>query len=799
MRRSRLKIQSFIYGLRRDSALDEERLLSARTLTNYAIDYSDGRLKVRKGYSRWNSTILAATATQLFWFADLNGNEHLLGILDGDLTSGLWYDILESGAHVKFDTQIATARQPIVQVKNRVFYGTDSGGATASLMWADDASLGTGDSYRVGIIRPSQPLGVTTGASAGHTPVPDPGVKIVLNPTTQRKWGIPFTISTKTVMAGVTVSMQRFEDRTDLSGSVKVQIETDNGGEPSGTIVDSDATGPWLGVEKVKFNSFADEIFPFYNRIELEPADYWIVLEGDTAYYNHYLNASLVTDFHVGLGVEDSPGAFTYGKVQVYDNGTDTWSEDDAEAVFSLNTLTASVIYDYVHTYFNSTYGSESRPSDAARVEATTSAPATTISPIGTLDGQVDKYKLYRRTVPLIDSPEDDITDAYDLVAEVAIDQAIVDSLEDGFLGAELQTQDHYTYDETDDTGGTIRTAALVPAISVLWKGRVFFVEADDNILHFSKKLEEDGATGLTGDSIYDYFPLENRLEVNYPSDIIALVPLSADDLAIYFKNTSVWVLRGTDDVLNPPADMVLRQIATDVGLIAPAAVDSLRGRHVFLSRKGLYDFRGIPGQEYLSAGIQTILDDIGDSYLDDSIIVAQGDSIWLAVDENEDGFLENVYILDIQRRIPTWRLYNYGVNINDMVVRNTGSEYRTLLAADADNNYILQLEDGNTDNGSAIVSELETQDLIAPNLATIFEISIDAYYPNVPPVYEIEITDALGEVHRFEMAPLSTDDIAGHKAYPIVTSAVGARVKIIQRTVNQNHLRSIDVGIVER
>ncbi len=170
----------------------------------------------------------------------------------------------------------------------------------------------------------------------------------------------------------------------------------------------------------------------------------------------------------------------------------------------------------------------------------------------------------------------------------------------------------------------------------------------------------------------------------------------------MYFRNTSIWVIRGSDDVLNPPADIVLRQAVTDVGLIAPAAVDSLRSRHVFVARKGIYTFSGTSSIEYLSNGIQTILDAIADSSLDDSVVVALGDSVWIAVDEDEtaDGKLNNIYILDIQRQPATWRLYNYGISIFDLVLRKTGTEYKTLLAADADNAYILKLEDGNDDNG---------------------------------------------------------------------------------------------------
>jgi len=333
------------------------------------------------------------------------------------------------------------------------------------------------------------------------------------------------------------------------------------------------------------------------------------------------------------------------------------------------------------------------------------------------------------------------------------------------------------------------------------WKSRIWFAEANDNNLYFSKILEKDGRTGLTGDSIPDFYPLENKLEINETSDIIALVPLSADELAVYFRNKSIWVIRGSDDVLNPPADIVLRQVVTDVGLIAPAAVDSLRSRHVFVARKGVYTFSGTSAIEYLSGGIQTILDEIADSSLDDSVVVALGDSVWIAVDEDEtgDGKLNNIYILDIQRQPATWRHYNYDVHFTDLVVRKTGTEYKTLLAADADNAYVLKLEDGNDDNGQAIVAVAETQDLIAPNLATIFEVQIDAYYPNVAPLYEGIVKDARNETHDFEIAPFAIDDLAGHKSGIIIPSAIGARVKITQRTVNQNHLRAIDIGYVEQ
>ena len=576
-----------------------------------------------------------------------------------------------------------------------------------------------------------------------------------------------------------------------VSGAIRVSIYTGLG-EPT-TLV-TGAITDWLEITQFTTGIYTYQHLFFPDKVTLSSGTtYWMQIESDADYKSNYH----VTAFYVAFSY--TTGA-TPGTSLRY---AGAWfNENNAYMTnFALGGLNPDNQYDYKLTFFNDTYKSESRPSpSSARIRPTLATNRVSVSTPASGDGQVDFVAIYRRNIGTDWTITDDlITSDYKYVGKVVSGQVFSDGIATGAEGAELRSEDHYLYDDTADEGEGVRVAALLPAVMTYWKGRIWFCEANSNVLYMSKKHEEDGSMGLTGDSAPDYFPLDNKLEINETADIIALVPLSADELVVYFRNTSVWVLRGTDEVLNPPSDIVLRQVSTDMGLIAPPAVASIRSRHVFLTRNGLYDFKGVPGTDFLSGGIQTILDDIGDSYLDDSILVSHGDSIWLAVDEDEDGFLENIYILDIQRRIPTWRLYNYGVNINDMVVRNTGSEYRTLLAADADNNYILQLEDGSTDNGEAIVAELETQDLVVPNLATIFEVSIDAYYPNVAPIYEGEVIDALNESHAFEMSPISADDIAGHKAYPIVTSAVGARVKVIQRTVNQNHLRAIDVGYVER
>ena len=802
MRRNNLRIGNFSRGMIRDSATDEERLLSLRTMKNYFIDYTDGRCKVRKGYTRWNDTALGATARQIFWFGDLSQNEHLLGIIDGSAFTGRWFKIAESGAHTALTTETCTARRPVIQVGNRVFFGTDGDGADIGFRWTDNAGIVAGTSNRVGIARPGTGTYVSTSSAVGHT---DTATNLVtMTTTTRRKLAIQYDVGAADLEIDamyVSVAMEGAAGKAaEVPGAWTCRIFTDNGGEPSTTFVDDSAIS-----DPVNVFTFDLEPDPALKRFLFQdvltlPANttVWFELSGDANYYDNF-EAVVPVLFDGKVGTEGTAPGHDFGPLLVFDNGASTWGAEPGgrEAVFSLSGIDSDKAYGHVLTFYESTYGIESRPSVEDRSTITAGENFAVSTPSS---ADADKVRIYRRQMDDITDNNAEITDKYKFVGEVDDGDSFTDFKSTENLGAVLQTEDHYRFDETDDGDDAIRAAALLPAVAVYWKSRIWFAEANDNKLYFSKILEQDGATGLTADSIPDFYPLDNKLEFDEVSDIIALVALSADELAVYFRNTSVWILRGADDVLNPPADIVRRRPVTDVGLVAPIGVDSLRSRHVFLARKGVYSFAGTSAIEYLSGGVQTILDEIADTSLDDSVVVTLGDSVWIAVDEDEtaDGILNNIYILDIQRQPATWRLYSYDVSLYDMVVRKTGTEYKTLLAADAENNFILQLENGNDDNGSAIVAEAETQDLIAPNLSTIFEISIDAFYPNTPPLYEGEVTDGLGETHSFELSPSAINDLAGHKAYPIIASAIGSRVKLTQRTVNQNHLRAFDIGYVE-
>lgn len=807
--RKQLSIDNFGIGLNRDGAMSRDKMQSLRVMKNYKIIYTDGRLQMRPGYERWNDTELDTPATQLFWFADLEGNENLLGI-QGDIKQ--WNAIKESGAHVVLDGFIATARRPITQFGGRVFYGANNVGTGAPWRWTDNDSIdGAGPySYRAGIKKPTESPNMylvgAQGAGLGGGPL---SWDLVINTTTRRKVAMEITVTTRQLKVKVvTVSMAKVG--SGGTGSVRVKIYTDDGGEPSSTLVDDNAVSAWQLVRNfAAVNGNNEIIFPFSDSFYLEAeTKYWIELEGDTAYYSTFNGVAGDTAFYAVVLSRLIPPVspdYAYGPSLEWNANTSTWNENVLnEGIFRIGYLEKDKYYDYVFTYYNSTHGIESRKSPYARIQATEWKDIRFGGYVYSLDNnQVDKIRIYRRKLADgedADNVDDDVADPYKFVAEIdhGVPIAFSDSIPTTYLGAELQTDDHFCIDDVSDDEGEIRQTALVPHVAVLWKGRIWFVEEDGNILYMSKKLEEDGATGLTGGLIPDFFPLDNQLEIASSSKILALRVLPADQLAIY-TNTNIWVISGADDNRNPPSDMSPKKMIADIGIVAPAALGSTKNQQVFLAREGLYAYKGTLSREYLSANVQSIFDDIEDQYIDDSIIATLGDEVWLLVDADNDGSLESIYILDLQRKPVTWRVYDYGVNLNDIVARTTGTEYKTLLAADADNNYVLQLDSGTDDNGVPIVAELETQDIRIPKKASVYMVELDAYYPNVPSVYEITVRDHVGLEKSYMIQPNGADDIAGHRTGCLLSATPTMRIKIVQRSVNEDQLLGFKIGYVTK
>lgn len=800
--RKQLSIDNFGLGLNRDGAMSRDKMQSLRVMKNYKIIYTDGRLQIRPGYERWNDTELDTPATQLFWFADLEGNENLLGI-QGDTKQ--WNAIKESGAHVLLDGFIATARRPIAQFAGRVFYGANDVGTGAAWRWTDNDSLDGGVapySFRAGIKKPTDIAEVAAVTGEGNIigviyPGAGTSSKWDITNTNRQKIAAQFSVATTQKVWGIDILWMWYVVAAK-TGMIRFSIRVDDGGEP-GDLVDNDSIGSWLPVKSGTVGSYVESYVSLQDSVELiGGTDYWLVIEASDDYYSNY-NAGGAAEswFFVAFGysVAGASDALRW-------DGSN-WIVSTAKLGFTVGGLSDDTYFDYCLTYYNSTYGIESRRGDASqRIKRNTfvrnAITVTFTEPTSVL--QADQVRIYRREIGSDpDIAESAITDTYKLVASVDKDTSPVrDNHDSTTLGGILQTDNHYCVDDVSDGDDDIRQTALVPYIAVLWKGRIWFVEEDGNILHFSKKLEEDGATGLPGDLIPDFFPLDNQLEIASSSKILALRILPADELAVY-TNSDIWVVSGADDNRNPPADMSPKKMIADIGIVAPAALGFTKNQQVFLAREGLYAYKGTLSREYLSANIQSIFDDIEDQYIDDSIIATLGDEVWLLVDDDNDGNLESIYILDLQRKPVTWRVYDYGVNLNDIVARTTGTEYKTLLAADADNNYVLQLDTGTDDNGVPIVAELETQDIRIPKKASVYMVELDAYYPNVPSVYEITVRDHVGLEKSYMIQPNGADDIAGHRTGCLLSATPTMRIKIVQRSVNEDQLLGFKIGYVTK
>jgi hypothetical protein len=804
----RLDLGNFSLGQRADAALRDDGIFSLRRMVNYDIIYDTGRLKVRYGYERWNSIELPAVCTQLYQFIDLEGNEHFLGILDtSEIEDGVgfdqWYVVKEDADAVVLRAQGATARKAIITYGKRCFFATNQ-----AFWWTDHDLIIGGDpkSDRVGILDPTYaPVAeAVTGegniVGAVYDGEGDPGDAWDINATSRQKASAQFQVSATQTVGHINL-MWLWYDTGSHTGEFRVGIYQDDEGAIGDLVDEYNSVSTWKSIKQGDQATFTEHTVEFQGKFELEPStDYWLVIEGSTNYMANYI-ATGPAYFFIGFGyVTVADGALAW-------NGS-AWTAITKKVAFTIGGIADDDSYfTYVYTYYNSTYGSESRPSEPSeRISRNTFVQnAIEITFTASTYDQVDKVRLYRRNIGTDpDVAESTITALYYLVQEFSESvTSIRDISSGGDLGGVLQTEDHYTYDFYDLDPGSERPAALLPYTIIEWKGRIWFAEEDGNSLYFSKVLEQDGATGLTGDNIPDFFPLENRLEMPVPSGIIGLGKLPGNILAVYFQDESVWTVQGGDQPLNPPPDFSYRELLPNNGLFAVGTLGSVAGGNIFLSREGLYRM-SLVATEYLSETNQTILDAIDSPQLANSVLTVNGNEIWLLIDTDSDDDLDTILILDLQRDLPTrqlrdraWREYKYDVTLNDIVVRKQGDTYRGVMAADAENNYILSLNTGYLDNLFPIPVEGETHDLEVPGLVGVTGVSIRANYIDVVSSYDITITDGVDEPRRFSIMPSAQDDLRGHRAGVRVIRPNFVRVKWESSHVRRDEIRGITIDYI--
>uniref|UniRef100_A0A6M3K4F2 Uncharacterized protein n=1 Tax=viral metagenome TaxID=1070528 RepID=A0A6M3K4F2_9ZZZZ len=800
-------IGNFVLGMRRDGALTQEEtrdeeaggtpyiLHSLKTLENYDINFVDGSIYPRAGYERFNPDVLPVEnggVEQIFYHTNLRRDRDDIFVVANER----WYRVMptEGSPHEMLIDEAVTVdngyKKPMIVWGDRIFFATDSG-----WYWTDEDRVYDGTKYyQAGLPKPSEPPTITETDTIGYTD--DAGeVEIVLDDDAHRKITYKMTLSSQAQFDVVNIKL--IKTVLEPNANLRVSIYTDNEGEPSTTLADPDAQSQWVSTFFVNVASSYVQ-FLMGKQLNLSPATYWIVLEGDTNYYNRYTLTGELS--YVSILKKTAGGTPSNYSIMVYNWGSKTWGTyANSIAIFYLGSLISTRLYDYVYTYLNSTYGVESRPSDHYRMSVSANYKMAYIVIPAISDqvdeDQVDKIRIYRRLLDAgleSNATDDDITSTYRLVAEIDYGDSYNDCVSESGLGADLQTQDHYRITEADDTSNN-RRDAIIPACACIWKGRIWVVPVNSNTLYFSKKLEEDGATGLTGDPIPDYFPLTNKLEIQEEAAILAIKPLANDQMAIYFRNGPVYVLWGMDEVLNPPVDYSYRPMVYNIGLTSSWGVCDFRGEHIYLSRHGLYAYSGGPVPRYLSQNIQSILNDISDDNLAKSVLVARGEEIWLLIDEDDDGYKDTIYILDLQKSIASWRRYSYGVNISDLFVKALSSSSRDVIAIDNSNYYVMELETGTTDNGKPITSFLETHKNDV-DMAFIHGVRVSGFYSDgdVPSSYDILITDHTGYGTRIQLNPASSMDDRGHYSGVRIKTYGAFELELEQLSVKPTNLRKI-------
>lgn len=810
-----LKLANFSLGQSRDGALREKKFWSLRDMVNVDIIYTDGRMRVRKGSARWNEDELPAEPTQLFWWVDDDQHEHLF-VLCSDLVDR-WYEAKAVGAHQMIIDELATAWCIAQPVGNRLILGTDH-----NLFWTDHDALTGGPpyAYRLGIKKPTVPFAqvpvTTEGNWNGVTPI-----LIVFQPLTIRKMAARFTPAVTQRVSSFLIPFGTNASDAAMRGNLKASIYTEAGGGGPGTLLSDDAVSRWVYMQAHGLNGDIEaERFFLKDKITLTGGtNYFVIIEPDDDYWLDFGHPIPGINCLIGFTSPAAAGesyAWTIGGA---------WVPHGRHVGFTLGGIYTGAdeapfvgnwYYDYVMTYMNTTYGMESRPSDAIRVGLTAAETAVVVIPMPAkatvelrrsipTDPQVDAVRFYRRNVgPNSGIAESAITDTYKLVSEDDSGIApIRDSYSDGELGGELQTENNYCYDDVDSSDDSQRPSALVPYLMTYWKGRLLMVELGKRMIWFSNILEKNGASGYVGEEELDHFAFDNKLDLALSSDVIALEKLSEDELAIYLRGEHVWVLRGGDEPLNPPPDFAGRELLMDNGLIGTRAVAAYMGRHVYLGRDSVASFGGsqIPLVAVRSESNKSIFDGIQDRYIRNSVVRVFGNEIWFLLDTDNDGELETIMILDMLHGVPgeltshrPWRTYRYSEKLNDITLKRQFDDFRSMLGASADTNYILELGTGTMDLGTAINWIGETHDLRGENMMAAYGLRIKGSYPSTPPIFTITATDHGGNIETYTFRPDSSEDIRGQRTGLRFNRAHSVRIKLEASSIVADELLEMAV-----
>jgi len=504
------------------------------------------------------------------------------------------------------------------------------------------------------------------------------------------------------------------------SGQVRVRLETDSSGDPSGTLINSDGDATWRHSTDFPPISSAMEFRRFRSQAvaQLTPGvDYWAVFETSKPYKSIFVAGA--GGPNVVIARRETGDAYPLGSVKAFDGSNWNALVDDiffiiGGGVIEGNpTATKNQIgdeYRYKLAWRRDNHNIESRPSEYFPQFGATkrsdinedvgytfdvSQNANYLRMENTVPAQADKIAIYRSESADTGTVTD--TETYNLLARLDTTvEWVYDYVYEGFPSSPIQNENNFRLKDKDDSDA-------VPETLASFKRRLWAVIDGEDTLNYSQLLSSIGAQGFSGTPTPDAFPASNKLEIDSPGEIIQILQLAIDtddgrkeSLVTYF-NDGIVNLNGGNAVTNPLAapDINLNQVIHGIGLVGPKAVTQIGERHVFMSRSGVFAFTGSENLERLSHGfIQSIFDDISDANLALTIVKECDNGVWIAVDADDDGNLDTIFSLNLKTRLSHWRGFVYNFNIKDFVVRRSGvSMNQILVATDLSDNFIRQIE----------------------------------------------------------------------------------------------------------
>lgn len=233
--------------------------------------------------------------------------------------------------------------------------------------------------------------------------------------------------------------------------------------------------------------------------------------------------------------------------------------------------------YDYVYSYYNSTYGIESGPSPVS-AEITAAAENIRLTNfITTTDPQVDKVRIYRRKTSAGQTLHFLVTDVT-MTGLVTFTDSVSDASVSGLIFA-------------PEVDGTPPTSMVI----FEHKTRLFYARtaSNPNIVFFSEVGRPDVVDPAS------FFILGNE----GGSKITAGFSFLGN--AVIAKDRSIWMLVG-DAVDN----FVLEVVVPDVGIVNHRAFTRVDNDIYFMSYKGVHKFNGVQ-QVLISQPVQDYIDRI--------------------------------------------------------------------------------------------------------------------------------------------------------------------------------------------